>query len=206
MRRREFITLLGSAAAAWPMAVRAAGKQPRVAVLTLVSAADEIGRIAAFVAGMRELGYVAGQTFVIDYRYADGEPVRLGPLAHELIALAPDVVFAGEPSAARAVKAIAPNLPIVCPILSDRLPDLFASYARPGGSVTGVASLVEDLNGKLVELAHDVIPGLARVGLLVNPAALIERWSRGRSRPRPMFAGCLCLQRKRASPRLLRPP
>ena len=64
------------------------GKQPRVAVLTLVSAADEIGRIAAFMAGMRELGYVAGQTFVIDYRYANGEPVRLGPLAHELIALA----------------------------------------------------------------------------------------------------------------------
>src|SRR3954447_23844530 len=136
VRRREFITLL-CGAVAWPMAVRAAGKQPRVAVLTLVSAADEIGRIAAFMAGMRELGYVAGQTFVIDYRYADGEPARLGPLAHELIALAPGVVFAGEPSAARAVKAIAANLPIVCPILSDRLPDLFESYARPGGSVTG---------------------------------------------------------------------
>ena len=80
MRRREFVARLGGVAAAWPMAVRAAGKQPRVAVLTLVSAADEIGRIPAFMAGMRELGYVAEQTFVIDYRYADGEPVHLGRL------------------------------------------------------------------------------------------------------------------------------
>ena len=205
MKRRDFITLLGGSAAAWPLAIRAAGKQPRVAVLTLVSVADEIGRIAAFMAGMRELGYVVGQTFVIDYRYADGEPVRLGPLAaHELIALAPDVVFAGEPSAARAVKAIAPNLPIVCPILSDRLPDLFASYARPGGSVTGVASLVEDLNGKLVELAHDVIPGLARVGLLVNPAGANRTMVEGQVASAAHVHGLTMFVEE--DPRLLRPP
>jgi putative ABC transport system substrate-binding protein len=86
------------------------------------------------------------------------------------MALAPDVIFAGEPSAARAAKALAPNLPIVCPVLGDHLPDLFASYARPGGSVTGVAAEVEGVNAKLVELAHDALPGLMRVGLLVNPA------------------------------------
>ena len=101
MKRREFITLLGGAAA-WPLAARAAGKRPRIGVLTLLSAQDERGQIAAFVAGMRELGYVAGQTYDIDYRYAEGDTERLRPLARELIALAPDVIFASEPSPARA--------------------------------------------------------------------------------------------------------
>lgn len=178
MRRREFIALIGGLAAAWPLIARAAGKRPRVAVLTLLSPLDERGRISAFGAGMRELGYVAGQSLDIDYRYAEGDTERLRPLARELIALAPDVMFAGEPSAARAVKTLAPNLPIVCPVLGDHLPDLFASYARPGGSVTGVASIVEGVNAKLVKLAHDAVPGLMRVGLLANPAganrALVE--------------------------------
>jgi putative ABC transport system substrate-binding protein len=169
VKRREFIALIGGAALTWPRAATAAGKRPRVAVLTLLSPQDERGRIAAFVGGMRELGYVAGQTFDIDYRYAEGDTIRLPPFARELITLTPDVMFAGEPSAARAVKAVAPNLPIVCPILGDHLSDLFASYARPGGSVTGVASIVEGVNAKLVELAHDAVPGLTHVGLLVNP-------------------------------------
>src|SRR2546430_2665551 len=189
MRRRAFITLFGGAAA-WPLAARAAGKRPRVAVLTLLSSQDERGRIVAFIAGMRELGYVAGQTFDIDYRYAEGDTERLRPLARELIALAPDVAFAGEPSSARAVKALAPDLPIVCPVLTDRLPDLFASYARPGGSVTGVASIVEGLNAKLVELAHEVVPATTRLGLLVNPAsanrAMVEEQVAAAARARGM--------------------
>jgi putative ABC transport system substrate-binding protein len=119
---------------------------------------------------MRELGYIPGQTVDFDYRYAYGDTEQLRPLAQELIALAPDVIFAEEPSSARAVKALTPDLPIVCPVLSDRLPDLFASYARPGGSVTGVTGMVEDLNTKLVELAQEVVPGLKLIGLLVNPA------------------------------------
>src|SRR6266446_5459009 len=95
MRRREFITLLGGAAT-WPLVASAAGKRPRIGVLTLLSAQDERGRVAAFVAGMRDLGYVAGQTFDIDYRYTEGDTERLQPLARELIALAPDVIFASE--------------------------------------------------------------------------------------------------------------
>ena len=170
MRRREFISLLGGVAAAWPFAARAAGKRPRVAVLTLLSPQDEGGRIAAFRTGMRHLGYIAGQTCDIDYRYADGNTERLRPLAQELIALDPGVFFAGEPSAARAAKALSPELPIVCPVLTDSLSDLFASYARPGGSVTGLASIVEGLHAKLVGLAHDVFPALQRLGLLINPA------------------------------------
>jgi hypothetical protein len=112
--RREFITMVGGVAA-WPLVARAADKRPRIAVLTLLSQQDEGGRIAAFRTGMRHFGYIAGQTLDIDYRYADGDTERLRPLARELIALAPDVFFAGEPSVARAVKALAPELPIVCP-------------------------------------------------------------------------------------------
>jgi putative ABC transport system substrate-binding protein len=126
--------------------------------------------MAALVSGMRELGYIPGQTVDFDYRYAYGDTEQLRPLAQELIALAPDVIVAGEPSAARAAKAVAPDFPIVCPELDGRLPDLFASYARPGGSVTGVASMVEDLKKKLVELAQEVVPDLKLIGLLVNPA------------------------------------
>jgi putative ABC transport system substrate-binding protein len=170
MRRRDFITLLGGAAAAWPLVARAAEKRARIAVLTLLSPQDERRRVASFVVGMRELGYVAGQTIDIDYRYAEGDTERLRPLARELIALLPDVMFAAEPSPARAVKALAPTLPIVCPNLGDHLPDLFASYARPGGSVTGLATIVEGVNVKLVELAQDALPGLMRVGLLINPS------------------------------------
>jgi putative ABC transport system substrate-binding protein len=169
IRRREFIVTLGTAAAAWPMVARTAAKRPRIAVLTLLSRRDEGGRIADFVTGLRELGYIEGRNLDMDYRYADGDTERLSALTRELIALAPDVIYAGEPSAARAVKAAAPDLPIVCPVLSDRLPDLFASYARPGGSVTGIASIVEDLNGKQVELALEVVPGMMRIGVLVNP-------------------------------------
>jgi putative ABC transport system substrate-binding protein len=174
MRRREFITLIGGAGVAsvamWLAVARAAEMRPRVAVLTLLSPEDRGGRTAAFITGMRELGYIPGQTVDFDYRYAYGDTQRLQPLAQELIALGPNVIFAEEPSAARAVKALAPDLPIVCPTITPGLPDLFTSYARPGGSVTGVVSTIEDLNAKLVELAHEVIPGLKLVGLLVNPA------------------------------------
>jgi putative ABC transport system substrate-binding protein len=169
MNRRTFIAAIGGAAT-WPLVGRATGKRPRVAVLTLLSPEDRGGRTAAFISGMRELGYIPGQTVDFDYRYAYGDTERLRPLAQELIALVPDVIFAEEPSAARAVKAVAPDLPIVCPVLSDRLSDLFASYARPGGSVTGVTTMVEDLNRKLVELAQEVVPGLKLIGLLINPA------------------------------------
>jgi putative tryptophan/tyrosine transport system substrate-binding protein len=169
MRRREFIALMGGVLAC-PISTLAADKRPRISILTLLSAQDEGGRIASFIAGLRELGYVDGRTLDIDYRYADGDNERLRPLARELIALSPNLAFAGEPSPARALKREAPNLPILCPALTDRLPDLFASYARPGGSVTGIASLLEGMNGKMVELVADVIPGTTRIGLLLNPA------------------------------------
>ena len=168
IERCAFISLLGGAAA-WPLAARAAEKSPRIGVLTLLSRRDEGGRIAQFLAGLHGLGYSEGQNLDIDYRYADGDTGRLNALARELITLAPDVIYAGEPSAARAAKNAAPTLPIVCAALTDRLPDLFASYARPGGSVTGIAGMVENMTGKLVEVALEIVPGAARIGVLVNP-------------------------------------
>ena len=126
--------------------------------------------ISAFVDGLRKLGYLEGQNVDIDYRYAAGDIKRLTPLAQELVALKPDVLVGNQPSAARALKSVAPILPIVCPALTDAImPDLAASYARPGGSVTGIAQSVEGLTGKLLELALEVVPGTVRIGFLSNP-------------------------------------
>jgi putative tryptophan/tyrosine transport system substrate-binding protein len=166
MKRREFIAGLG--VMAWPLLARAA--RPRVALLTLQGPQDVAHRVASFVDGLRDFGYIEKQTVDIDYRYAGGDIQPLNSLAKELIALKPDVAFGGEPSAARALKAVAPNLPIVCPTITDvLLRELGASYARPAGSVTGIAISVEGVTDKLLELASEIIPGIVRVGFLANP-------------------------------------
>jgi len=171
MHRREFIMLLGGTAAAWPLAARAQQRRPRIVVLTLVSAQDEGNVTAAFVGGLHALGYVEGKTVNIDYRYAEGDTTRLKLLAEELIALKPDVAMADSPSPAIALNSVAPDLPIVCPRLSDAVvPGLAASYSRPGGSVTGISQTVEGLPSKQVELALEAVPGAVRIGFLVNPA------------------------------------
>ena len=104
----------------------------------------------------------------IDYRYGPVE--NLEPLARELIALKPDILVASAPSAAIAFKRVAPTLPIVCLGLTDAgIPHLFASYARPGGNLTGMAQSVEGVTGKLVEVVLDIIPGARRIGFLSNP-------------------------------------
>jgi putative ABC transport system substrate-binding protein len=179
MNRRALIALLGGAAIAWPLGARAAGLRPRIAVLSISSAQMEGKDAAAFVEGLRALGYVEGQTVDIDYRYAEGNTTRLKPLAQELIALKPDLALASAPSSAVAINSVAPGLPIVCPQISDVLvPSLAANYARPGGSVTGIASYVEGLAGKLLELALDAVTGSVRIGFLANPAgASMALWA-----------------------------
>ena len=168
MKRRTFITLLGGAAA-WPLAARAqqthaADAGPRIAFLTLGLQEN----YPAFIDGLRRLGYAQGRNLNIDYRYGPVE--KLEPLARELIALKPDILVASAPSAAIAFKGAAPTLPIVCLGLTDAgIPHLFASYARPGGNLTGMAQSVEGVTGKLVEVVLDVIPGARRIGFLSNP-------------------------------------
>jgi putative ABC transport system substrate-binding protein len=165
LRRREFIALLGGSVAGWPMVAGAADARPRLAFLGL---GPQQNVHLAFLDGLRRLGYAQGRNLDIDHRYGDVE--KLKPLAQELIALKPDILVADSPSAATAFKSLAPTLPIVCLTLTDAgIPDLFASYARPGGNVTGMAQSVEGVTGKLVELALEIIPGARRIGFLSNP-------------------------------------
>jgi len=160
--RRKFLATLLGGAAAWPLA-GAADARPRIAFLAFRESVH-----LAFVDGLRRLGYAQGRNLDIDYRYGDVE--KLKPLAQELIALRPDILVADSPSPAIAFKSVAPTLPIVCLSLTDAgIPDLFASYARPGGNVTGMAQSVEGVTGKLVEVALEVIPSAGRIGFLSNP-------------------------------------
>lgn len=170
MRRRKAIKLLGGTALFLVSVAGQANARSRIAVLTLSDPKDEEHILAAFVQGLRSHGYVEGKNIEIEYRYSNGDVTRLLPLAQELVAFKPNVALGAEPSPAKALKSIAPTLPIVCPTLSDaQIPELAASYARPGGSVTGIATAVEGLTGKLIELAQEFVPGAVNIGFLLNP-------------------------------------
>ena len=148
----------------------AAEGRPRIAFLALSGPQQSAQLIAAFLDGLRRLGHVEGRDVDIECRDAAGDVEQLKPLAQELNALRPDILVATSPSAARVVKSVAPTLPIVCLVLTDAvIPDLIASYARPGGNVTGMAQNVEGLTGKLV-VALELVPSTVRIGFLSNPA------------------------------------
>jgi putative ABC transport system substrate-binding protein len=172
MRRRDFITLLGGAAAAWPLAAHAqvsSGRRPLIAWLSGGTTAVA-GRFAAdFVDGMRELGYVEGQNFDMVYRYAEGFQDRLLALAQELVQLKPEVIVAAAINVAVPVRHATSTIPIVCPALADAVHlGLIASEARPGGNVTGIEPYVAGLPAKQMEFAREIVPGARRVGLLTN--------------------------------------
>jgi putative tryptophan/tyrosine transport system substrate-binding protein len=174
MRRREFITLLGGTTSfvfVVPLVGYAAGGRPRIGVLDINSAEYSVPLLTAFRAGLQQLGYTEGRTVDIDYRYSDGDTNGLAALAQELVQLKPDVVLATAVSPTRAVKRVAPSLPIVCPTFGDAfVPSLAMSFSKPSGSVTGIASAVEGMFGKLTELTLDAIPGATKIGFLANPA------------------------------------
>jgi putative tryptophan/tyrosine transport system substrate-binding protein len=158
------------------LGVGSAEARPRIAFLSLGAPQEGATLVTAFADGLRRLGYAEGRNVDLDYRYAAGDVEQLKLLALELIALKPDVLIGSEPSAARALKSVAPMLPIVCLALTDALiPDLIASYPRPGGMVTGMASSVEGVTGKLVEVALEIIPGAVRIGFLSNPTGASMR-------------------------------
>jgi putative tryptophan/tyrosine transport system substrate-binding protein len=176
MRGQRAIVTLTSVMFALMLAVGSGEARPRIAFLSLGAAQEGAALLAAFADGLRRLGYAEGQNLDIDYRYAAGEVEQLKSLAQDLIALKPDMLVGSEPSAARALKSVAPRLPIVCLALTDALiPDLIASYARPAGTVTGMAQSVEGVTGKLVEVALEIIPGAVRIGFLSNPAGASMR-------------------------------
>ena len=176
MRGQRAIVTLTSVMFALMLAVGSGEARPRIAFLSLGAAQEGATLVAAFADGLRRLGYAEGQNVDVDYRYAAGEVEQLKSLAQDLIALKPDMLVGSEPSAARALKSVAPTLPIVCLALTDALiPDLIASYARPAGTVTGMAQSVEGVTGKLVEVALEIIPGAVRIGFLSNPAGASMR-------------------------------
>jgi ABC-type uncharacterized transport system substrate-binding protein len=170
MRRREFITLLGGAAATWPLAASAQqGKLLRIGALVLTSAdAQSLGR--ALREGLRELGYAEGQNFAFEFRSADGKTDRLPELAAELVRLPVDVIVATFTPCALAAKQATTTVPIVMAAVADPVGSgLVQSLARPGGNITGFSNMAAEIAGKSVELLRDMLPSLKRVAVLANP-------------------------------------
>jgi putative tryptophan/tyrosine transport system substrate-binding protein len=182
IRRREFITLLGGAAAAWPVAARAqqSSKAATIGFLGAGSGSDSVWKdwTAAFVQRLRELGWVEGRTVVIEYRWGEGRAERYADLAAELVRLQVDVIVTSG-SAAVAVKRATSVIPIVFATANEPIGSgLVASLARPGGNATGMSMQQTDLAGKRLELLREVVPGLRRLGILINagnPGAVLDR-------------------------------
>jgi putative tryptophan/tyrosine transport system substrate-binding protein len=168
--RREFITLLGGVAA-WPLAARA--QQPAMPVIGFLStrsAADSANAIAAFHGGMKEIGFVEGQTVAVEYRWAESQHSRLLEMAIDLVRARVQVIAAIGPPATVAAKAATTTVPIVFTVGSDPVKiGLVASLGRPGGNATGVNIFSAELGTKRLGLLRDLMPAASVVALLVNP-------------------------------------
>lgn len=170
MRRREFITFLGSAAA-WPIAARAQSRGvPLIGVLSPISAVTAAPYIDALRAGLRDLGYIEGRDIALELRFAEGAIERLARLAAELVALQPAVIITGSPPATRAVREVTTTIPIIMNSSENPITlGLAASLPHPGGNVTGFWWGDEGLIGKRLELLKQTVPTVSRVGILIDP-------------------------------------
>jgi putative tryptophan/tyrosine transport system substrate-binding protein len=175
VRRREFITLIGGAAAAWPIAART--QQPTMPVIGFLNTASPsayTARVLAFHQGLSETGYAEGRNVAIVYRWAEGQSERLPGLAADLVAQRLAVITGANIAAALAAKAMTTTIPIVFAISVDPVEvGLVASLNRPGGNITGTTTLGAELGPKRLELLHEVIPTASKVAFLVNPTAPI---------------------------------
>jgi len=172
LKRREFITLLGGAAAAWPLAARA--QQEKVAHIGFLGTSSpslERHLVDGFREKLRELGHIEGENIVIEYRWAEGQDGRLPDLAAELVRLQPNVIVTtGTPGALAAMQATK-TIPIVMASSGDPVgAGLVASLARPGGHVTGFTIVGPQIEGKRLELLKEAVPELSRVAVLWNPS------------------------------------
>jgi putative ABC transport system substrate-binding protein len=171
MRRRHFITLLGGAAAAWPMAARAQQQMPVIGFLGPASATGYAPHLTGFRQGLGEAGFVEGKTVAIEYRWANNQLGRLPALAGELVRRPVVVLVTGGASAAAlAAKAATTTIPVVFAVGADPVKvGLVASMSRPGGNVTGVSFLANVLVAKQLELLQELVPTATVIGVLVNP-------------------------------------
>src|SRR5438874_968063 len=176
MKRRKFITLLGGAAIAWPLAARA--QQPAVPVIGFLDSRSSDGmasRLAAFRQGLKEVGLIEGENVTVIYRWAEDRVDRLPEMAGELARQARVIVTSGGPPTAFAAKAATTTVPIVFLVGEDptRL-GLVTSLARPSGNLTGINMLANELEAKRLQLLHQLVPQAQRVAVLVNPNSVIN--------------------------------
>jgi putative tryptophan/tyrosine transport system substrate-binding protein len=174
VKRREFITLLGGAAAAWPLAARGqqAERVRRVGVLMAVAESDADVRsgVALFQQRLQELGWNDGRNIRIDYRWGDADADRIQALAKELVGLQPDVLVAHSTPSAKGLLQATRSIPIVFLTVTDPLGQgLVASLSRPGGNITGISVFEFSLGTKWVEVLKQIAPGTRRVTAIFNP-------------------------------------
>src|SRR5262245_28838153 len=179
MRRREFVTLLGSAAVIWPLAARAqkTARIPRIGVLWHAGSAEEEGRyFTGFIEGLRDLGYTDGSNIILEHRFPNEMPDRFRKMAAELVSMNVDVLVSVGSQTAFYAKDATATIPIVFIFVPDPVGSKFVhSFARPGGNATGLTHFAADLIGKRLQFLKETIPGLSKVALLVNPDTQVAR-------------------------------
>jgi putative ABC transport system substrate-binding protein len=180
MKRREFITLLGGAAVAWPLAARAEqpARLPTVGYMGSATPATQGQWAAVFAQRLRELGWIEGRTIAVEYRWTEGRTERAAEIAAEFVQRRVDVIVTSGTGIVLAAKQATSVIPIVFAATGDPVgTGLVTSLARPGGNVTGLSLLDPDLVGKRLELLREVVPGLGRVAFLANvgnPVVILE--------------------------------
>jgi putative ABC transport system substrate-binding protein len=169
--RRDFITLLGGATAGWPLAARAQ-QQPkvwRIGMLETISAELNAENLGAFRQGLRDLGYVEGQNFVLEYRSADGDAKRFPNLVAELVRLNVDLIVTKGTPAALAAKNATSTIPVIMSGSGDPVPlGLVASLNRPGSNITGLSGFTPDLDAKRIELLKEAVPAATAIAAFLN--------------------------------------
>ncbi len=180
MRRREFITLLGGAAAGWPLAARAqqSGKLPTIGFLGATTASGASQWVIAFVQRLRELGWIEGRTMAIEYRWAEGRSERFTEIANEFVRLKVDIIVTWGTASVIAANQATSVIPIVFALAGGPVgTGLVTSLARPGGNVTGLSSQQSDLGGKRLEFLREVFATLRRLAIMANvgsPVAVLD--------------------------------